>query len=159
MNGQTKMRGNLIIIILGTCPEIIKMSPIIQECKQQIINYFILHTGQHYSDKIDRTSFKELGLSEATYNLDAGFDTHAEQTRKILADVEKALMRDNPDVVFVQDDTNTVPAGVLAAAKLHIRVGHVEAGLWSPDGRIPEEINRVMTDHIPALEIEQIIPI
>jgi len=138
----------MIAVILGTRPEIIKMSPIIRECERQNINYFILHTGQHYSYEMDRTFFEELGLPEPTYNLDVGSGTHAEQTGKILAGVEKALMREKPDVVLVQGDTNTVLAGALAAAKLHIKVGHVEAGLRSLDRRMPEEINRVMTDHI-----------
>ena len=114
------MRGNMITIVHGICPEISKMFPIIQERKQQISNYFILPTGQDYSDIIDRTSFKEPGLSKATYNPAADFDTPAKHTGKILAEVEKALMRDNPNVVLVQGDTNTVLARTHTAAKLHI---------------------------------------
>lgn len=136
-----------IAIILGTRPEIIKMSPLIRECDQRGIEYFILHTGQHYSYNMDRVFFEQLKLSEAKYNLEAGSGAHGEQTGKMLAGIEKVLMEEKPEVVLVQGDTNTVLAGALAAAKLHIKVGHVEAGLRSFDRQMPEEINRVLADH------------
>jgi UDP-N-acetylglucosamine 2-epimerase (non-hydrolysing) len=138
----------MITIILGTRPEIIKMSPIIRECERQGVDYFILHTGQHYSYEMDRAFFEELELPEPKYNLDVGSGTHADQTGRIMTSIEKVLMDEKPDVVLVQGDTNTVLAGALAAAKLHIRVGHVEAGLRSFDRTMPEEINRVVADHI-----------
>ena len=137
-----------ISVILGTRPEIIKMSPVIRECEKRGLDYFILHTGQHYSYEMDRVFFEELELPQPKYNLDVGSGTHAEQTGKIMIGVEKVLMREKPDIVLVQGDTNTVLAGALAATKLHIKVGHVEAGLRSYDRRMPEEINRVLTDHI-----------
>ena len=137
-----------ISIILGTRPEIIKMSPVIRECEKRGLDYFILHTGQHYSYEMDRIFFEELELPQPKYNLDVGSGTHAEQTGKIMIGVEKILMKERPDVVLVQGDTNTVLAGALAATKLHIKIGHVEAGLRSYDRRMPEEINRVLTDHI-----------
>jgi UDP-N-acetylglucosamine 2-epimerase (non-hydrolysing) len=137
-----------IAIILGTRPEIIKMSPIIHECEQQGLDYYILHTGQHYSFEMDRVFFDELELPAARYNLDVGSGTHGRQTATMLAGIEDILMRDVPDVVLVQGDTNTVLAGALAASKLHIRVGHVEAGLRSFDRMMPEETNRVIADHI-----------
>jgi UDP-N-acetylglucosamine 2-epimerase (non-hydrolysing) len=96
---------------------------------------------------MDKVFFEQLGLPEAKYNLDAGSGIHGEQTGKMLAGIEKVLMKEKPDVVLVQRDTNTVLAGALAAAKLHIKMGHVEAGLRSFDRRMPEEINRVMADH------------
>lgn len=136
-----------IAIILGTRPEIIKMSPVIRACERQNLDYFILHTGQHYSYNMDSVFFKQLGLPEAHYNLDVGSGTHGEQTGKILSGVERVLLKEQPDVVLVEGDTNTVLAGALAAAKLHIKVGHVEAGLRSYDRQMPEEINRVLTDH------------
>ncbi|MGV8108417.1 non-hydrolyzing UDP-N-acetylglucosamine 2-epimerase [Methanospirillum sp.] len=138
----------MLAIVLGTRPEIIKMSPIIRECERRCVEYFILHTGQHYSYEMDRTFFDELELPEPKYNLDVGSGTHAEQTGRIMQGIEKILLEEKPDVVLVQGDTNTVLAGALAAAKLHIRVSHVEAGLRSYDRRMPEEINRVMADHI-----------
>jgi UDP-N-acetylglucosamine 2-epimerase (non-hydrolysing) len=134
-------------IVLGTRPEIIKMSPIIRECERLAIEYFILHTGQHYSYAMDRTFFEELELPDAKYHLDVGSGSHAEQTGKILVGVEKTLKRERPTVVLVEGDTNTTLAGALAATKLGVRVGHVEAGLRSYDRRMPEEINRILTDH------------
>ena len=124
------------------------MSPVIRECERRGLDYFILHTGQHYSYEMDRIFFEELELPEAKYNLDVGSGTHAEQTGKIMIGVEKVLMKEKTDVVLVQGDTNTVMAGALAAVKLHIKVGHVEAGLRSYDRRMPEEINRVVADHV-----------
>jgi len=137
-----------ISIILGTRPEIIKMAPIIRECQRRNLDYFVLHTGQHYSHQMDSIFFEQLELPAARYNLDVGSASHAEQTGRIMAGVEKVLMDERPEVVLVQGDTNTVLAGALAASKLHIKVGHVEAGLRSYDRTMPEEINRVVADHI-----------
>jgi UDP-N-acetylglucosamine 2-epimerase (non-hydrolysing) len=123
------------------------MSPVIRACEKQHVDYFILHTGQHYSYNMDRIFFEQLGLPEAKHNLDVGSGAHGEQTGKILMGVEQVLQNEQPDVVLVEGDTNTVLAGALAATKLHIKVGHVEAGLRSYDRQMPEEINRVLTDH------------
>jgi UDP-N-acetylglucosamine 2-epimerase (non-hydrolysing) len=97
---------------------------------------------------MDKTFFDELELPEPKYNLDVESGTHATQTAKILVGVENVLLKERPDIVLVQGDTNTVLAGALAAAKLRIKVGHVEAGLRSYDRMMPEELNRIMTDHI-----------
>lgn len=137
-----------LAIILGTRPEIIKMSPIIRECENQKLNYFILHTGQHYSYNLDRIFFQELELPEPKYNLNIGSGSHAEETGKMLIGLENILLKEKPDIVLVQGDTNTVLSGALAASKLHIKVGHIEAGLRSYDRNMPEEINRILTDHI-----------
>ena len=141
----------MIAIILGTRPEIIKMSPVIRACQEAGEDFFILHTGQHYSYGMDRVFFEELALPAPAYNLDVGSGTHASQTGAILAGVERVLSERTPDVVLVQGDTNTVLAGSLAASKIperRILIGHVEAGLRSFDRRMPEEINRVLTDHL-----------
>jgi UDP-N-acetylglucosamine 2-epimerase (non-hydrolysing) len=137
-----------ISIILGTRPEIIKMCPVIRECEKRGLNYFILHTGQHYSYNLDKIFFDDLELQAAKYNLDVGSGTHAEETGKMLIGLEKILKKEKPDIVLVEGDTNTVLAGALAASKLHIKVGHVEAGLRSHDRNMPEEINRVLADHV-----------
>lgn len=140
-----------ISIVLGTRPEIIKMSPIIRECEHLGLEYFILHSGQHYSYNMDRIFFEQLCLPEAKYNLEVGSGTHAEQTGKILVGVESVLSKELPDIVLVEGDTNTVLGGALAAVKMGVMVGHVEAGLRSYDRGMPEEINRVLTDHCSDL--------
>ena len=136
-----------IAIILGTRPEIIKFSPIIRECKTQKLNYFILHTGQHYSQNMDSVFFDQLELPGARYNLNVGSGPHGKQTGQMLIGIEKILVKETPTVVLVEGDTNTVLAGAIAASKLNIKVGHVEAGLRSYDRKMPEEINRVLADH------------
>ena len=136
-----------IAIVLGTRPEIIKCSPIIRECQRLNLNYFILHTGQHYSYNMDKVFFDQLRLPQPKYNLDVGSGTHGKQTGEMIIGIEKILMKENPDVVLVQGDTNTVLAGAIAAVKLGIKVGHVEAGLRSYDREMPEEINRILADH------------
>ena len=137
-------------IILGTRPEIIKMSPIIREYRRRGLDHFVIHTGQHYSYELDGSFFDDLELDEPMHNLKVGSGSQASQTGRIMAKVEKVLQGDC-DLVLVQGDTNTVLAGALAAAKLNIPVGHVEAGLRSYDRTMPEEINRVVADHVSEL--------
>jgi UDP-N-acetylglucosamine 2-epimerase (non-hydrolysing) len=137
-----------IAVILGTRPEIIKMSSLIREFEKARSDYFILHTGQHYSYNLDKIFFKELELPLPKHNLDVGSGTHAQETGKMLIGIEKILQKEKVDIVLVEGDTNTVLAGALAANKLHIKVGHVEAGLRSYDKTMPEELNRVLTDHL-----------
>jgi len=137
-----------ICFILGTRPEIIKMSPVIRECVHQKIDHFIIHSNQHYSQNMDAIFFQELELEPPKYNLNVGSGLHGEMTGKILTGVEKILLDEKPDWILVQGDTNTVMAGALAASKINIKIGHIEAGLRSYDRTMPEEINRVVTDHI-----------
>ncbi len=134
-------------LVLGTRPEIIKMAPVIRALEKGQNNYFVLHTGQHYSYNLDGVFFEQLELPQPKYNLDVGSGSHAEQTGKILIGLGKVLLEEKPDIVLVEGDTNSVLAGALAATKLHIKVGHVEAGLRSYDREMPEEINRTLTDH------------
>jgi len=136
-----------IAVILGTRPEIIKMAPVIRELEIREADFLILHTGQHYSYNLDGVFFDQLKLPQVKYNVEAGSGSHAEQTAKILVGVEKVLREENPDIVLVEGDTNSVLASALTATKLHIKVGHVEAGLRSYDRNMPEEINRTLTDH------------
>ncbi|GAA5135568.1 non-hydrolyzing UDP-N-acetylglucosamine 2-epimerase [Thalassotalea piscium] len=135
-------------IVVGTRPEIIKMAPVIRECQNRGIPYFIIHSNQHYSEEMDSIFFKELELPKPHYNLGVGSGLHSNQTGNILIKMEPILIEEKPDVVLVQGDTNTVLAGALAASKLGIKVGHIEAGLRSYDRTMPEETNRIMTDHI-----------
>ncbi len=124
------------------------MAPIIHECEKRGIDYFLLHTGQHYSTNLSNLFFRDLGLKDPHKNLNIGSGSHSEQTAKALVGIEKELMKEEPDVVLVQGDTNAVLSASLAAIKLNIPVGHVEAGLRSYDIRMPEEHNRRLTDHI-----------
>jgi len=136
-----------ICIILGTRPEIIKMSPVIKECQRRNINFFILHTNQHYLENLDKIFFDELKLPQPKYNLKIKSGTHAEEVGKMLIGVERVLIKEKPNSFLVLADTNTALAGALAAVKLHIRVDHIEAGLRSYSREMPEEINRILTDH------------
>ncbi|MHA1786377.1 MAG: non-hydrolyzing UDP-N-acetylglucosamine 2-epimerase [Candidatus Helarchaeota archaeon] len=138
----------MIFFILGTRPEIIKMAPIIRACKRKKLDYFILHTGQHYSYEMDSVFFKEMELREADYNLDVGSGNHAKQTAKMMIGIEKILIKEKPKIILVEGDTNTVLASALTASKLTVKIGHVEAGLRSNDKNMPEEINRIITDHV-----------
>lgn len=146
----------MIAIVLGTRPEIIKMSPIIRSCQRNELDFFVIHTGQHYSYEMDRVFFEELDLPAPDFNLDVGSRSHAEQTGLIMIGIEKILKKECPDVVLVQGDTNTVLAGTLAASKCPalkgsaqpIDIGHVEAGLRSFDRSMPEEVNRIVADHL-----------
>lgn len=137
-----------ISIVLGTRPEIIKMSPIIRECQKRHLNFFILHTNQHYSENLDKIFFRELNLPQPRYNLKVGSGTHAEETGKMLMKIERVLVKEKPDVVLIEGDTNTVISGALAASKIPIKIGHIESGLRSYFREMPEEINRVLTDHL-----------
>jgi UDP-N-acetylglucosamine 2-epimerase (non-hydrolysing) len=133
-------------IVVGTRSEIIKMAPVIRECQHRGIPYFIIHSNQHYSKEMASIFFDELGLPAPHYNL--GVCLPSDQTGSFLIKIEPILIEEKPDVVLVQGDTNTVYAGALSAAKLAIKVGHIEAGLRSYDQTMPEETNRIMTDHI-----------
>jgi UDP-N-acetylglucosamine 2-epimerase (non-hydrolysing) len=139
-----------ISVILGTRPEIIKMAPLLKILEEKKADFFTLHTGQHYSYQLDEIFFEQMALPRPRYNLETGSGSHAEETARMLTGIEKILLDEKPGIVLVEGDTNSVLAGALAAAKLGIRVGHVEAGLRSYDRRMPEEINRVIADHIAS---------
>jgi len=137
-----------ICFILGTRPEVIKMAPVIRECRRRKLNFFIIHTGQHYSYQMDKVFLEELEIPAIKYNLEVGSGSHGRQTGRMMEKIEKLLLREKPSLVLIQGDTNSVLAGALAAAKLQIKIGHIEAGLRSYDRRMPEEINRVIADHL-----------
>ncbi len=140
-----------IAVVLGTRPEIIKMAPVVRACQARGEPALLVHTGQHYTFEMDAVFFAELGLPEADVNLEVGSGTQTYQVAAILSGLEPVLARHGPDVVLVEGDTNSVLAAALAAHKSGIAVGHVEAGLRSYDRRMPEETNRVLTDHLADL--------
>lgn len=137
-----------IAIVLGTRPEIIKMSPIVRELESRKVDFFIIHTNQHYSANMDKIFFRDLSLPQPKNNLNIQESLHGKMTGRMLAGIEEVLLLEGPDWVLVEGDTNTVLAGALAATKIGIKVGHIEAGLRSYDRSMPEEINRVVTDHL-----------
>lgn len=135
-----------IATILGTRPEIIKMAPIIDEISKRGIDQIVLHTGQHYDKEMSDNFFRDLEIPAPDYNIHVGSGTHGRQTGRMMEGIEEILMEEKPDIVLVQGDTNAVLAGALVCGKLHIAVGHVEAGLRSFDLTMPEEINRKVAD-------------
>jgi UDP-N-acetylglucosamine 2-epimerase (non-hydrolysing) len=137
-----------IAIILGTRPEIVKLSSIIRECKNLELDYFIIHTNQHYSPELDSIFFKDLNLPEPRYNLNIGSGTQGEQIGRMFIGLEKIFEKEKPDLSIVQGDTNSVFAGAFVSSRFGIKIAHVEAGLRSYDNKMPEEINRILTDHI-----------
>ena len=135
-----------IAIVLGTRPEIIKMASVMDEIEKRGHELLLIHTGQHYDKEMSENFFIDLKLPTPNYNIHVGSGSHGKQTGKMMEGIEDVLLDENPDILLVQGDTNAVLAGALVASKLHIPVGHVEAGLRSFDETMPEEINRLAAD-------------
>jgi len=146
------METTKTLLVLGTRPQIIKSAPLIHLAKKDSdIDMQIVHTGQHYDYEMSKEFFDELKLPDPIVDLNVGSGTHAWQTGKMMIRLEKALIKETPDLVVVPGDTNSTLAGALAAAKLHVPVAHIEAGARSYNMRMPEEINRRLTDHCSTL--------
>jgi UDP-N-acetylglucosamine 2-epimerase len=141
-----------VMLVIGARPQIIKSAPIIDEAvKDDEIELELVHTGQHYDFEMSKIFFGELGLPNPAVNLGVGSGPHGWQTGQMMMELEKIILDSRPDLVLVPGDTNSTLAGALAAVKLHVPVGHVEAGARSYDMRMPEEINRRLTDHCSTM--------
>lgn len=142
-----------VACVVGARPQFIKHLPVHKAFLSQSenINEILIHTGQHYDYLMNKVFFDELGIPEPNYNLEVGSGTHGYQTGEIIKKIEQALEKEHPDAVIVYGDTNSTLGGALAAVKMHIPVIHVEAGLRSFNKLMPEEINRVLTDHSSAV--------
>jgi UDP-N-acetylglucosamine 2-epimerase (non-hydrolysing) len=137
-----------IIGVVGARPNFMKIDPLFRVLDREPERFLtqLVHTGQHYDNRMSKIFFEDLGLRSPDIYLGIGSGTHAEQTGKIMMRLEEVLMKEKPDLVIVVGDVNSTLAGAVTAAKLHIPIAHVEAGLRSFDRRMPEEINRVVTD-------------
>jgi UDP-GlcNAc3NAcA epimerase len=140
-----------IVTVVGARPQFIKAAPVSRALQRAGLDEVLVHTGQHYDSAMSDIFFESLGIAQPRHHLGVGSGPHGAQTGRILEGVEQVLLDERPDALLVFGDTNSTLAAGLAAAKLHIPVAHVEAGLRSFNRRMPEEVNRVLVDHLSTL--------
>lgn len=140
-----------VLSVVGARPQFIKVKPMHTALQAQGIDHIIVHTGQHYDEKMSTVFFEGLGLPPVAVNLGVGSGLHGRQTGAMLEGLESVFIEENPSWVLVYGDTNSTVAAALAASKLELKVVHIEAGLRSFDRAMPEEVNRVLTDHASDL--------
>jgi UDP-N-acetylglucosamine 2-epimerase (non-hydrolysing) len=146
-----KKKSITVAVVVGTRPEIIKLAPVITALQKRDVELLLIHTNQHWSGDMDQVFFEELGLPQPDYNLNITQDPHPNQIGSIILKIDPVIRKEKPDLVIVQGDTNTVVGAALASEKCGVPVAHVEAGLRSWDRTMPEESNRVLTDHLSSL--------
>jgi UDP-N-acetylglucosamine 2-epimerase (non-hydrolysing) len=142
-----------ILSVVGTRPNMMKVAPIVAELARRgdEFEHVLVHTGQHYDRELSDIFLEELGVGEPDYSLGVGSGSHAQQTARVMERLEPVLLEAEPDVVLVPGDVNSTAAAALTASKLQLPIGHVEAGLRSFDRTLPEEINRIVADHLSQL--------
>ncbi|MDO5740076.1 MAG: UDP-N-acetylglucosamine 2-epimerase (non-hydrolyzing) [Ornithinimicrobium sp.] len=140
-----------VLSVVGARPQFVKLAPVARECASRGVEHVIVHTGQHYDPMLSDVFFRDLGIPDPDVHLGVGSGSHGVQTGAMLAAMDEVLTTHRPDWVLVYGDTNSTLAATLSAVKLHLRVAHLEAGLRSFNRRMPEEHNRVLTDHAADL--------
>src|ERR1700753_2080933 len=141
----------LITSVVGARPNFMKIAPVVLELRRRGIPQRLVHTGQHYDSAMSKVFFEDLGMPQPDLYLGVGSGSHAQQTARVMIAIEEEGQRDRPDGLVVAGDVNSTAASAMAAAKLGIPVAHVEAGLRSFDRTMPEELNRIVTDHLSDL--------
>ncbi len=148
------MKPLKVLTVIGARPQIIKAAALSRAVRNHFsksIQEIIVHTGQHYDDNMSEVFFRELEIPAPAYNLEVGSASHARQTAHIIEKLEPLLLQEKPDVLVVYGDTNSTLAAAITAAKLHIPIAHIEAGLRSFNKQMPEELNRILCDHCSSL--------
>lgn len=140
-----------VVSVVGARPNFVKIAPLVQQFTERGISHILVHTGQHYDYDMSKVFFSDLDLPEPDKNLSVGSGTHAVQTGRMMAELERVFLEENPDLTVVVGDVNSTLAAAIASVKLGTPVAHVEAGYRSFDMRMPEEVNRVLVDRISQL--------
>lgn len=140
-----------IVSLVGARPQFVKAAVMCRAFAGLPVSHRLVHTGQHYDDAMSEVFFRELSIPAPAHNLGAGSGSHAQQTAEIMKRLEPVLEQERPDWLLLYGDTNSTLSGALVASKMHIRCAHVEAGLRSGDRAMPEEVNRIVTDHLSEL--------